>query len=99
MTRHTNQQRSRKSTGTSSFTDAGTPSRAPHQDEDSSVSGSTTRAPHHVDPDSEQQGISNRPTREEHAFPGGPAGSDRGGTENENAQPQSPQQGGAKGNV
>ena len=65
-----NQERSRKSGGSSSFVDVGQPSRAPRQDEQGEDTvGSAHRG---VDPgyaDSAQQGISNRPAKDEHAFP------------------------------
>jgi hypothetical protein len=66
----TNQERGRKYGGSSSFVDAGQPSRAPRQDEDGTeVIGSDNREPGPADGDSPLQGISNRPAKEEHAFP------------------------------
>lgn len=66
----TNQQRSRKYGGSSSFVDAGQPSRAPRQDEESQESiGSASRDVGPADGSSTQQGISNRPAKDEHAFP------------------------------
>src|SRR4051812_47467488 len=66
----TNQERGRKYGGSSSFVDIGQPSRAPRQDEDGrDVVGSDQHAPGLADGDSPLQGISNRPAREEHAFP------------------------------
>jgi hypothetical protein len=66
----TNQERGRKYGGSSSFVDAGQPSRAPRQDEDGSeAAGSKARQPGPADGDSPLQGISNRPANEEHAFP------------------------------
>ena len=65
-----NQERSRKYGGTSSFVDAGEPSKAPRQDED----GREFVGP--TDPEQTpkynsigEQGISNRLAEEEHAFP------------------------------
>ena len=66
----TNQKRSRKYGGSSSFVDAGQPSRAPRQDEQSQESiGSATSEVGPADGNSTQQGISNRPAKDEHAFP------------------------------
>ena len=66
----TNQERGRKYGGSSSFVDAGEPSKAPRQDED----GRDFVGP--SDPDQTpkynsigEQGISNRPAEVEHAFP------------------------------
>jgi hypothetical protein len=65
-----NQERSRKSGGSSSFVDVGQPSRAPRQDEeDQELTGSARRKLGPADGDSPQQGISNRPAKDEHAFP------------------------------
>ena len=66
----TNQERARKYGGSSSFVDVGQPSRAPRQDEEgqkSIVSASREVGP--ADGNSTQQGISNRPAKDEHAFP------------------------------
>jgi hypothetical protein len=66
----TNQERSRKYGGSSSFVDAAQPSRAPRQDEEGQEAiGPIRRRNGPADGDSAQQGISNRPAREEHAFP------------------------------
>ena len=66
----TNQERGRKYGGSSSFVDVGQPSRAPRQDGDrTAVVGSDKHEPGPVDGDSALQGISNRPAKEEHAFP------------------------------
>jgi hypothetical protein len=68
--RKPNQERGRKYGGSSSFVDVGQPSRAPRQDEDGKdLVGSDTYEPGPADGDSPLQGISNRPAREEHAFP------------------------------
>lgn len=68
----TNQKRSRKYSGSSSFVDVGQPSRAPRQDEaDQEVVGSARREVGPADGNSTQQGISNRPAKDEHAFPAG----------------------------
>ena len=67
----TNQKRSRKYGGSSSFVDGGQPSRAPRQDEDGQETiGSASRKVGPADANSTQQGISNRPAKDEHAFPG-----------------------------
>src|SRR5205823_3260281 len=66
----TNQERGRKYGRSSSFVDAGEPSRAPRQDEDGKdVIGSDNHEPGPADGDSALQGVSNRPANEEHAFP------------------------------
>jgi hypothetical protein len=65
-----NQERSRKYGGSSSFVDAGQPSKAPRQDEDGQEAvGSSSREVGPADGNSTRQGISNRPARDEHAFP------------------------------
>ena len=66
----TNQERTRKSVGSSSFLDTGEPSRAPRQDED----GRDFVGPSQPDETPKynsigEQGISNRLAEEEHAFP------------------------------
>jgi hypothetical protein len=66
----THQERARKYGGSSSFVDVGQPSRAPRQDEDGKdVVGSDMYEPGPADGESALQGISNRPAKEEHAFP------------------------------
>jgi hypothetical protein len=67
----TNQKRSRKYGGSSSFVDTGQPSRAPRQDEQGQEEtiGSAGRGVGPADGNSTQQGISNRPAKDEHAFP------------------------------
>lgn len=65
----TNQERGRKSGGSSSFMDKGEPSRAPRQDEDGRDGAPPTAVPRHYADDATKQGISNRPADEEHAFP------------------------------
>jgi hypothetical protein len=66
----TNQERGRKYGGSSSFVDVGQPSRAPRQDEESEeTTGSARRGFGPADRTSSQQGISNRPAKDEHAFP------------------------------
>jgi hypothetical protein len=65
-----NQQRTRKYGGSSSFVDAGQPSKAPRQDEDGHEAiGSPSREVGPADGSSTRQGISNRPAKDEHAFP------------------------------
>jgi hypothetical protein len=66
----TNQERGRKYGGSSSFVDIAQPSRAPRQDEAGNADvGSEKHEPGPADRESPQQGISNRPANEEHAFP------------------------------
>ena len=66
----TNQERSRKYGGSSSFVDKGQPSRAPRQDEHGDEAlGSISRDVGPADGTSPKQGISNRPAKDEHAFP------------------------------
>jgi len=66
----TNQKRSRKYGGSSSFVDVGQPSKAPQQDEEEDQkSGSARSDAGPADGNSTQQGISNRPAKDEHAFP------------------------------
>jgi hypothetical protein len=66
----TNQERGRKYGGSSSFVDIGQPSRAPRQDEEGKEGvGSNKHEPGPADGERALQGISNRPAKEEHAFP------------------------------
>jgi hypothetical protein len=66
----TNQQRGRKYGGSSSFVDMGTPSKAPRQDEEQQeANSSASRDRGRADGTSPPQGISNRPAKDEHAFP------------------------------
>src|SRR5918995_2678649 len=66
----TNQQGTRKYVGDSAYIGKDEPSKAPRQDEDGSeLVGSSQLRPHPVDRNSNEQGISNRPVKEEHAFP------------------------------
>jgi hypothetical protein len=66
----TNQERRRKYRGSSSFVDMRQPSRAPRQDEQGEETiGSASRGVGPADGTSSQQGISNRPAKDEHAFP------------------------------
>jgi hypothetical protein len=100
MKQHTtNQERSRKYGGSSSFMDSGEPSKAPRQDEGGQgLTGEIHVNRHSVDANSDKQGISNRPVKEEHAFPGSdqpeefPLGTDSVDT-------PSKQQGGSRGRV
>ena len=70
------QERGRKYGGNSSFVDMGQPSRAPRQDEeDEENDGSASRRVRPAHGSSSKQGISNRPAKDEHAFPES-AGSD-----------------------
>jgi hypothetical protein len=92
-----NQEHTRKYGGSSSFVDSDTPSKAPRQDEQQADSGSHGAAPHAVDPNDERQGISNRPVKEEHAFPdSGPPVTDAAPDSVENTPKQ---QGGNRGGV
>ena len=100
MKQHTtNQGRSRKYGGSSSFMDSGEPSKAPRQDEGSQgLTGEIHVNRHSVDVNSDKQGISNRPVKEEHAFPDSdqpeefPLGT-------ESVDTPSKQQGGSRGRV
>ena len=66
-----NQERTRKYGGSSSFVDAGQPSKAARQDEDGPEAiGSPSREVGPADGNSAQQRISNRPAKDEHAFSG-----------------------------
>lgn len=66
----TNQERGRKTRGQSKALDDNQPSRAPRQDEDGrELIGSPRPVTDEADGQSDKQGISNRPAREEHAFP------------------------------
>jgi hypothetical protein len=65
-----NQERGRKDGGSSSFVDMGQPSRAPRQEEEAEENvGSANRGVGPADGSSSKQGISNRPAKDEHAFP------------------------------
>jgi hypothetical protein len=95
----TNQERSRKYGGSSSFMDSREPSKAPRQDEESQpLSGEIHVNRHSVDANSDEQGISNRPVKEEHAFPDSdqPKGFPQG-TDSVDTPPK--QQGGSRGRV
>ncbi len=64
------QERTRKYGGSSSFVDAGEPSKAPRQDEDGrEFIGPSDPEPEHKYNSIGEQGISNRLAEEEHAFP------------------------------
>ena len=90
----TNQERGRKYGGSSAFIDVGEPSKAPRQDEDGrELLGSARRDRHHVESDSDHQGISNRPVSEEHALPE-PSAAEPGSVDIEPKQ-----QGGNRGGV
>jgi hypothetical protein len=66
----TNQEHNRKKTVAPASLNQDQPSKAPRQDEgDREYMGSARYEPHHVDDRSDEQGISNRPVKEEHAFP------------------------------
>jgi hypothetical protein len=92
-----NQERTRKYVGDSARLDTDAPSKAPRQDEGGNeLIGAVRPRPHHVDPNSSKQGISNRPVAEEHAFP-------ESGVEESDApdsvETQPKQQGGNRGGV
>jgi hypothetical protein len=73
------------------------PSKAPHQDEPTNAKAlEAERAPtqHGYHPD-DQQGISNRPAKDEHAFPDAPPVGDSGDA----ALPDDVQSGGNRGGV
>ena len=94
-----NQERSRKYGGSSSFVDSGEPSKAPRQDEDARDFVGPS------DPDQTpkyntigEQGISNRLAEEEHAFPDSDGPSpDEAGPDSVETAPK--QQGGNRGAV
>jgi hypothetical protein len=92
-----NQERSRKYGGTSSFVDKGQPSRAPRQDEGPDTAPAPTREHGQADGNSPQQGISNRPAREEHAFPDADAPDSQAAPEGVDKGPK--QVGGNRGQV
>jgi hypothetical protein len=96
--RRPNQERGRKYGGSSSFVDVGQPSRAPRQDEEGQdLIGSASRAVGPADGDSPLQGISNRPAKEEHAFPKGKDSAPEPAAEN--VEDGSKQVGGNRGRV
>src|SRR5215212_6383966 len=93
-----NQERGRKYGGSSSFLDVGQPSRAPRQDEDGKeVLDSTKHDVSQADGDSPLQGISNRPAKEEHAFPDAGEGDAASAPESVESSPK--QVGGNRGRV
>jgi hypothetical protein len=96
--RPANQGRSRKYSGSSSFVDMGQPSRAPRQDEEEQEDlGSANRKVGPADGNSTQQGISNRPAKDEHAFPDA---ADESDTQIRESVDQGPKQtGGNRGRV
>ena len=65
----TTQEKSRKYGGSSSFVDVGQPSRAPRQDEEGEEKNDSVGREYGANSDSSRQGISNRPAKDEHAFP------------------------------
>ena len=65
-----NQERARKYGGSSSYVDRGEPSRAPRQDEDGrDLVGPSDQDQTPSYDTSDKQGVSNRPSNVEHAFP------------------------------
>jgi hypothetical protein len=98
MDQHKNQERSRKYGGSSSFRDSGEPSKAPRQDEEGQdLTGKIHVNRHSVDANSDEQGISNRPVKEEHAFPDSAQPEESLGTDS--VDTPSKQQGGSRGRV
>ena len=94
----TNQERGRKYGGSSSFVDIGQPSRAPRQDEQGEESNSSaSRGLGPADGTSPQQGISNRPAKDEHAFPEPDAADPQGVLDSVDDEPK--QVGGNRGQV
>jgi hypothetical protein len=95
----TNQERGRKYAGSSSFADVGQPSRAPRQDEDGKeLVGFVRHESGPADRESSSQGISNRPAKEEHAFPNSSeADTERGALDSIETGPK--QVGGNRGRV
>jgi hypothetical protein len=77
--------------------DAGEPSKAPRQDEDGSEPLEAIRAERQYDDDADTQGISNRPARDEHAFPESGPGPDAETPTSVDATPK--QVGGNRGGV
>jgi hypothetical protein len=95
---NTNQERVRKYGGSSSFVDIGQPSRAPRQDEEGQESiGSASREDGRSDGNTTQQGISNRPAKDEHAFPDPDESDSQAVPESEDRGPK--QVGGNRGRV
>jgi hypothetical protein len=96
MPKKSNQERGRKYGGSSSFVDVKQPSRAPHQDEElRDVAGATAATPDRADDLGDQQGISNRPVSDEHAFPESDAPEEPEGSVDDEPK----QQGGNRGRV
>lgn len=74
------------------------PSKAPRQDEEGQETvGSTNRRFGPADGNSDRQGISNRPAKDEHAFPAGDTSDSQLGPESVEDQPK--QIGGNRGGV
>jgi len=98
MGKKTNQEKTRKYGGSSSYVDASVPSKAPRQDESTKEFLGSAPPRHQVDDAERTQGISNRPANEEHAFPDDDAGVSR---DESRASVESPpkQQGGNRGGV
>jgi hypothetical protein len=94
-----NQERARKYGGSSSFVDAGEPSKAPRQDEDArDFVGPSDADQVRTYTSSDDQGISNRPAKVEHAFPeSGESRSDPDAPDSVETTPK--QQGGNRGSV
>lgn len=95
-----NTETGRKSGGSASFTDTSTPSKAPGQDEDvKEFLGPGPSPAGRADTHSSQQGISNRPASEEHAFPASDQAQDEGVDAPDSVETDSKQMGGPRGGV
>jgi hypothetical protein len=94
-----NQERARKYGGTSSYMDTGEPSKAPRQDEEArEFVGPSDADQVRAYNSSDEQGISNRPAKAEHAFPeSGEPRSEQDAPDSVETTPK--QQGGNRGNV
>ena len=95
--RSKNQERTEKSGLSATPRDEIQPSKAPRQDEEGrELKGSPRYEPHQVDVQSDEQGISNRPIKEEHAFPRAEESTE---AEAESVETGPKQQGGNRGGV
>jgi hypothetical protein len=93
-----NQEGARKYGGTSSYVDTGEPSKAPRQDEDArEFIGPSDANQVRAYSDSDEQGISNRPAKSEHAFPESETRTEPDAPDSVETTPK--QQGGNRGNV
>ena len=93
-----NQERARKYGGTSSYVGSGEPSKAPRQDEDAKeFLGPSDADQVRAYNSSDEQGISNRPAKSEHAFP--KSGESHTEPNADSVETTAKQQGGNRGNV